>query len=194
KRRSRSCAPSWRRCSAPSISGGRRPSSALGRPAPGDYHGRLDPQPSMSEPVPPFTPFAPPAGTFRILWCDADTARGDRAKRVLAGRATVDAVAEAGAAFESARGILPDLVVAALDAGLTEPALATALRANDRTRAVPVLLIAPNRDVAAEAARRFAQPPVACADVLAEPFADHELVARIGAQIEIIRLRRALAE
>src|SRR5581483_4857622 len=122
---------------------------------------------------------APPAGAFRILWCDADTARGERAKRILSGRATVDVVADAGHALESARAIPPNLVVAALDAGPAEPALATALRAHGRTRAVPLLLIAPDRDVAAEAARRFTKPPIACADLLAEPLADHELAARI---------------
>ena len=149
----------------------------------------------MNDPAPPFTPFtAPPAaGMARILWCDADAERGARAKRALAGRATVDVIADAGAAFQSARGILPDLVVAAVEAGGGEPALVSALRTNDRTRTVPVLLVAPNGE-AAEAARRFMKPPAAVADVLAEPFAEHELAARVGAQIEILRLRRALAE
>ncbi len=145
----------------------------------------------MNEPDPPFAPFpavsAARAPGLRILWCDADAARAARAKRLLAGRAIVEAAADPGAALASARAILPDLVVcAAADSGAAE--LMAALRADSRLGAVSLVLLAAGEREAA-AARRYR-----VADVLAEPISDHELAARVGAQLEILRLRRALAE
>ncbi|HEY7608590.1 MAG TPA: HWE histidine kinase domain-containing protein [Alphaproteobacteria bacterium] len=148
----------------------------------------------MSPTDPPFTPFASAraaagAPAFRVLWCDADPGRAARAKRVLAGRAIVDIATDTGAALASALGILPDLVVCAADTEGGEPAAMAALRRDSRLGAIPIMLIAAGAASAAAAART-----VRVADVLAEPFADHELVARVAAQLEILRLGRALAE
>lgn len=133
----------------------------------------------------PSSPTAPPAGAppLRVLWCDADAARGARAKRVLAGRALVEIAADAQAALDLARGAPPDLIIATAAAD-ADPPLPAALRAE----ATPVMLLAANdTDAAALAARHRV------ADVLALPVSDYELVARVGAQLEILRLRRALA-
>jgi two-component sensor histidine kinase/PAS domain-containing protein len=144
----------------------------------------------MSQSFPPFAPFSAPhaeaaLASVRVLWCDADAARGARAKRLLAGRATVEVTSDAAAALASARGVLPDLVVVAASAR----ALAAALRADIRLSAVPLVLLAAGEAEADALARELAP-----ADVLAEPLADRALAARLGAQIEILSLRRALAE
>jgi len=146
----------------------------------------------MSPPNPPFTPFAAPsaaaaAPVFRVLWCDADAGRAARAKRLLAGRVAVDIAADAKAALAAARVSLPDLVVRAANGGRAPDALA-ALRQDARLGAVPVILLAAGAAEAAAAAH------LRVADVLTEPFADHELVARVATQLEILRLTRALEE
>lgn len=147
----------------------------------------------MSRSTASFTPFAGPAAdkaALRVLWCDADAARGARARRVLAGHATVEVTADTETALASARSILPDLVVAAVSAAQPGvPALVAALGADRRLGGIPVMLIAAGD---AEAAALAARTVVA--DILAEPIAEHELSARVGAQLEILRLRRALAE
>jgi two-component sensor histidine kinase len=157
---------------------------------PATIMGALRSPPPMSQSFPPFAPFsAPPTAaalaSVRVLWCDADAARAARAKRLLAGRATVEVTADAATALASARGVLPDLVVAAASAR----ALAAALRADIRLGAVPLVLLAAGEAEAEALARELAP-----ADVLAEPLSDPALAARLRAQIEILSLRRALAE
>jgi PAS domain S-box-containing protein len=145
----------------------------------------------MNQSSQPLAPFAAPyleadPARMRVLWCDPDAARGARGQRLLADRATVEVSATVGAALASARGVLPDLVIAA------EPAareIAAALRADARFGAVALVLVAGSEAAAAALARE-----VNAADVIVEPVSDRELAARLGAQIEIARLRRALAE
>jgi two-component sensor histidine kinase len=142
----------------------------------------------MSPSAASFSPFAYPSAEaapapLRVLWLDSDPARGERAKRALADRAVVDVVSAADAALAAARAAPPDLVVSAA-AGE-----AAALRGDARLAAVPLVLIAAGRREAEALARG-----ASAADVLSEPLADHELAARLGAQLEILRLKRALAQ
>jgi len=141
----------------------------------------------------PMSNDAPPATSFltalplrarapRILWSDADTARGARAQRALAGLADVEIVPGAKAALTALRASEPDLVVCAADPGAVE--LIAALD-EKRFATLPLVLLAAGANAPAH--------PRA-ADVLREPLPDRELAARIGAQLEILRLRRALAE
>jgi two-component sensor histidine kinase/PAS domain-containing protein len=145
----------------------------------------------MSQSSPPSIPFAAPhvevsPASMRVLWCDADAARAARGQRVLGARAVVEVSSDAAAALASARGVLPDIIVSG---GAAARALASALNADGRLAGVPLVLLAAGEVEAATLSR-----DIAAADVIAEPVADYELAARLGTQIEIAQLRRALAE
>jgi PAS domain S-box-containing protein len=143
----------------------------------------------MTEEQPPFAPFtASPPGVSKVcvLWCDSDAARTARARRLLANRAVVEAVPDAAAALALARAVLPDLAVVSAEHA---PALAEAFAGDRRLSRLPIVPLAGNAVEAAALAGA-----IRAADVVAEPLSDFDLTARIGAQIEIVRLRRALAE
>ena len=145
----------------------------------------------MNQSTPSFTPFTAPAAGLGspkicVLWCDPDLARIARAKRLLADRAIVESVPDAAAAVDWAGAVLPDLAVACAAAAR---AVAAGFGADRRTSGIPLVLLA---DTEAETAALARDLPAL--DILVEPIADHALAARIGAQIEILSLRRALAE
>ncbi|WP_437803096.1 ATP-binding protein [Sorangium sp. So ce693] len=110
---------------------------------------------------------------------------------VLATRWTVEAVENGEAALYAARARVPDLVLTdVMMPGLDGFGLLGALRADPRTRLVPVVLLSARSGEAS----RVHGAEAGADDYLVKPFSVRELLARVGGRIEIARLRRQVAE
>jgi signal transduction histidine kinase len=122
----------------------------------------------------------------RILWADDNADMRDYVRRLLGGRYEVEAVADGQEAIEAARREAPDLVLAdVMMPRLDGFGLLHELRADERTRALPVILLSAR---AGEEAR--IEGLKAGADsYLVKPFSARELLAVVGAQIEMARMR-----
>ncbi|MEJ2863784.1 chemotaxis protein CheB [Actinomycetospora flava] len=103
--------------------------------------------------------------------------------RLLAATWDVRTVEGAAEVLEAAREHRPDVVLADVTAPPDGPALVRRLRADPQLRATPIVLLTtdPSADAGAD-------------DHLVTPFSGRELVARLGAQIELARLRHRGAE
>ncbi|MEU2350666.1 SpoIIE family protein phosphatase [Modestobacter sp. NPDC049651] len=141
---------------------------------------------------------APPARTDplgrapgRVLVADDNADMRDYVQRLLAQRYTVEVVADGQAALEAVRADPPDLVVSdVMMPRLDGMQLLAALRADSRTERVPVLLLS------ARAGQEAAVEGLAAGadDYLVKPFAARELLARVGAHVELGRVRREAEE
>ncbi|WP_049876283.1 ATP-binding protein [Sorangium cellulosum] len=110
---------------------------------------------------------------------------------VLATRWTVEAVENGEMALCAVRSRVPDLVLTdIMMPGLDGFGLLKALRAEPRTRLVPVVFISARSGEAS----RVHGAEAGADDYLVKPFSVRELLARVGGRIEIARLRRQLAE
>ncbi|WP_437900599.1 ATP-binding protein [Sorangium sp. So ce124] len=110
---------------------------------------------------------------------------------VLAMRWTVEAVENGEAALCAARARVPDLVLSdVMMPGIDGFGLLEALRADPRTRLVPVVLLSARSGEAS----RVHGAEAGADDYLVKPFSVRELLARVGGRIEIARLRRQVAE
>ncbi|MDB4968847.1 MAG: two-component hybrid sensor and regulator, partial [Myxococcales bacterium] len=144
-----------------------------------------------SSPTPARAPEAPalaalPA-TARILLADDNADMREYVVRLLGDRWTVDAVADGAMALAHARANAPDLVLAdIMMPGLDGFALLRELRADERTRAVPVIFLSAR---AGEEAR-IEGLHAGADDYLAKPFSARELLARVSTHLELSRLRR----
>ena len=112
--------------------------------------------------------------------------------RLLTGRATRSRlVADGKAALAAALADPPDLVLSdVMMPGLDGMGLLTALRADERTARVPVVLLS------ARAGQEAAVEGLAAGadDYLVKPFSARELMARVGAHVELGRVRRESEE
>ncbi len=125
-------------------------------------------------------------GEARILIADDNTDMREYITRLLSDRWAVDAVADGQAALLRAQETLPDVVVAdVMMPGLDGFELLRALRADARTRAVPVMLVSAR---AGEEAR-VEGLQAGADDYLVKPFSGRELVARVQAQVFRARVR-----
>jgi PAS domain S-box-containing protein len=131
------------------------------------------------------------AGRPRILLADDSADIRAYVRRLLSDHYTVETAADGAAALEAARANPPDLVLAdVMMPQLDGFALLRALREDPRTRDLPVILLSAR---AGEEARAEGMDGGAD-DYLVKPFHARELLARVGARIELARLRRESTE
>jgi anti-anti-sigma factor len=127
----------------------------------------------------------------RVLVADDNADMREYLRRLLSSRYRVEAVPDGQAALEVALADPPDLVVSdVMMPRLDGMGLLAALRADDRTARVPVLLLS------ARAGQEAAVEGLAAGadDYLVKPFSARELIARVGAHLELGRVRRDAEE
>ena len=122
----------------------------------------------------------------RALVVDDNTDMREFIARILGERWAVEAVSDGLAALEAARRSPPDVIVSdIMMPGLDGFGLLQALREDERTRGVPVILVSAR---AGEEAR-VEGLQAGADDYLAKPFSARELVARVQAQVMRAKLR-----
>jgi len=127
----------------------------------------------------------------RILVVEDDANMRRTLELLLGGDWRIEAVADGPAAVAAVQRRVPDLILSDLVIpGLDGFALLRQLRANARTRLVPVIAIS---GLDQEEARIRALESGA-SDFLIKPFSERELRARVGTQLEMARLRREALE
>jgi signal transduction histidine kinase/BarA-like signal transduction histidine kinase len=115
----------------------------------------------------------------------------DYVRRLLSDRFEVEAVADGQGALAAARRQLPDLVLSdVMMPRLDGFGLLRELRADERTRTLPVVLLSAR---AGEEAR-VEGLGAGADDYLVKPFGARELLAVVGAQIEMARMRREVED
>jgi signal transduction histidine kinase len=125
----------------------------------------------------------------RILLADDNADMGDYVRRLLADRYEVELVADGEAALAAARERPPDLVLTDVMMPLLDGfGLLRELRADPRTSTIPVILLSAR---AGEESRVSGLERGA--DYLIKPFSAKELLARVGAQLEMARVRKEAA-
>jgi PAS domain S-box-containing protein len=132
-----------------------------------------------------------PGTRARILLADDNADMRDYVQRLLGSTYEVEAVGDGEAAFAAALRAPPDLVLAdVMMPRMDGLALLKALRADPRTRTVPVVLLS------ARAGEESGVQALASGadDYLIKPFSARELLARIDARVELERLRREAFE
>ena len=123
----------------------------------------------------------------RILWADDNADMRDYVGRLLAEHYEVTAVGDGRAALAAARVAPPDLVLSdVMMPNLDGFGLLRELRADERTRTVPVILLSARagEESAVEGLQAGAD------DYLVKPFSARELLARVRTHLELTRLRR----
>ncbi|RYZ38620.1 MAG: response regulator [Myxococcaceae bacterium] len=127
-----------------------------------------------------------PVGRSRILLADDNADMRDYVGRLLGASGTVEAVADGETALQSALARPPDLVLTdVMMPRLDGFGLLQALRADERTRHVPVILLSAR---AGEEAQEEGLKAGAD-DYLVKPFSTRELLSRVTAQLTRSRLR-----
>src|SRR5439155_8225750 len=127
----------------------------------------------------------------RILWADDNADMREYVRRLLSEKHDVTSVADGAAALAAALAAPPDLVLSdVMMPGLDGFGLLRALRAEERTRTIPVILLSARagEESAVEGLEAGAD------DYLVKPFSARELLARVRAHLELSRLRRQSAE
>ncbi len=123
----------------------------------------------------------------RVLVADDNADMREYLRRLLTSRYHVSTTADGQAALQAARTDPPDLIVSdVMMPGLDGLELVAALRADPATASVPVLLLSARagQEAAVEGLTAGAD------DYLVKPFAARELLARVGAHVELGRVRR----
>lgn len=130
---------------------------------------------------------APPApSSRRVLVADDSADMRDYLRKLLSPWWTVEACADGAAALEAARRARPDLVLTdVMMPGLDGFELLAALRADEETRHVPVIMLSARAgdEALVEGIDAGAD------DYVVKPFSGRELVARIRTHLELARLR-----
>ncbi len=131
--------------------------------------------------------FAPTAGA-RVLVADDNADMRAYLRDLLSPAYAVEAVADGQQALEAARRKRPDLVLSdIMMPRLSGLELLQALRADEALCDVPVILLSAR---AGEEAR-LEGLDAGADDYLVKPFSARELLARLGARLELVRMRRA---
>ena len=134
---------------------------------------------------------ASPAGRARIVLADDNADMRGYLRRLLATRYEVEALPDGAAALEAIRREPPDLVLSdVMMPRLDGFGLLRALREDEATRAIPVILLSAR---AGEEARIEGLEHGAD-DYLVKPFSAGELLARVGARLELARARRTVED
>lgn len=127
-----------------------------------------------------------PGGRPRILLADDNADMRDYVSRLLGDQYAVEAVADGAAALTVARRNPPDLVLAdVMMPGLDGFSLLEQLRADPATSSVPVILLSAR----AGEESRIQGIETGADDYMVKPFNARELLARVGAQLQMARLR-----
>jgi PAS domain S-box-containing protein len=132
---------------------------------------------------------APVVGTrpARILIADDNADMRDYVRRLLGARWNVESVSDGREALERALAHPPDLVLSdVMMPELDGFGLLQALRAEPRTRDIPIILLSAR---AGEEAR-VEGLEAGADDYLLKPFSARELTARVGGALELARVRR----
>jgi PAS domain S-box-containing protein len=130
------------------------------------------------------------AGRPRVLVADDNGDMRQYLGRLLSASYEVEEVADGPAALAAARSRAPDLVLADVTMpGLDGFGLLSALRADPGTKAVPVVLLSAR----AGEESRVEGLAAGADDYLVKPFGARELLARVGAHLEMARVRREAA-
>jgi signal transduction histidine kinase len=136
--------------------------------------------------APPERRPAAQAGAARILLADDNADMREYVARLLSDRWQVDSAADGVAALARAREAPPDLVLAdIMMPGMDGYELLQALRADPRTRHVPVIFLSAR----AGEESRIEGLSAGADDYLGKPFSAGELLARVGTQLEKVRAR-----
>jgi signal transduction histidine kinase len=126
----------------------------------------------------------------RVLLADDNADMREYLRRLLGRYWSIEAVADGAAALEAARREPPDLVLTdVMMPGVDGFALLRALRAEPRTRTVPVLLLSAR----AGEESRVEGLEAGADDYLVKPFSARELIARVNAHLEMAAARRRFA-
>ncbi|UQA57492.1 ATP-binding protein [Polyangium aurulentum] len=135
-------------------------------------------------------PHAPVETGARILLVEDNADMRRYVRRLLEPRYEVEAVPDGIEALAAAQARVPDLVITdVMMPGLDGFGLLRALRDDPRTRTVPVMMLSAR----AGEASRVEGVEVGADDYLVKPFSPRELLARVGARIELSRLRQQVA-
>jgi signal transduction histidine kinase/DNA-binding response OmpR family regulator len=124
----------------------------------------------------------------RILWADDNSDMREYVASLLRPHYEVIAAPDGQTALEAARAVVPDLVLSdVMMPRLDGVGLLKALREDERTRSVPVILLSARagEEAALEGINAGAD------DYLVKPFSARELLARVRTHIELARERRA---
>jgi signal transduction histidine kinase len=127
----------------------------------------------------------------RVLLADDNADMRSHLRRLLEPRFEVTAVSDGAAAFEAALTQPPDLVLTdVMMPHLDGFELLAALRADDRTRTIPVIMLS------ARAGEEATLEGIGAGadDYLVKPFSGRELIARVAGSLALARLRREAAE
>jgi signal transduction histidine kinase/CheY-like chemotaxis protein len=158
---------------------------------------RRDPATPYVEEALRWLPSAPAAGRgaspapaaaldARVLVADDNADMRDYVSRILSPRFHVQAVSDGDAALDAARRERPDVIVSdIMMPGLDGFELVAALRADEDTRMVPIILLSAR---AGEEAR-IEGLHAGADDYLVKPFSARELVARVEAQLVRAKMR-----
>ncbi len=131
----------------------------------------------------------PAAADATIVIADDNPDMRDYLQRLLAPLWRVEAVADGQAALTAARERLPDLILSDVRMpGLDGFALIRALRQDESTRLIPVVLLSARAGEEATVEGLSAGAD----DYLVKPFPTRELIARVRTQLELGKLRRQL--
>ena len=121
----------------------------------------------------------------RILLADDNADMREYVRRILSSYWAVEAVADGSAALDAARERIPSLVIAdVMMPGLDGFELLSELRADPRTRGVPVILLSAR----AGEESRVEGLEAGADDYLTKPFSAKELVARVGGHLQMARI------
>ncbi|MCL4295508.1 MAG: GAF domain-containing protein [Anaerolineae bacterium] len=127
----------------------------------------------------------------RILLADDNADMRDYLRRLLGERYEVEAVGDGLAALAAARQRKPDLVLTDVMMPVMDGfELLRRLRAEERTREVPVILLSAR----AGEESRVEGLEAGADDYLIKPFSTRELLARVEAHLKMARVRREAAE
>jgi PAS domain S-box-containing protein len=152
------------------------PSSADDEP-PGEFETTVSGQPATGKP--------------RVLVADDNADMRAYLKRLLEQRYDVEVVPDGRAALKAAGLRPPDLLLTdVMMPGLDGFGLLKELRADERTRAVPVIMLSARAGEEARVEGLYAGAD----DYLIKPFSARELVARVDSQLGMARLRRESEE
>ena len=139
----------------------------------------------------PLSRAAPGGRRERIVWADDNADMREYVRRLLGARYDVEAVADGEAALAAVRSRPPDLVLAdVMMPGLDGLGLARALRADARTRSIPVILLSAR----AGEESRIEGLDAGADDYLYKPFSARELLAQVSARLELSRLQDRLQQ
>jgi signal transduction histidine kinase/FixJ family two-component response regulator len=131
------------------------------------------------------------AGRATVLLADDNADMRDYLRRLLGQRWNVISATDGAAALRLALERRPDLILSdVMMPGLDGFELLQRLRADARTRETPVLLLSAR---AGEEAR-IEGMQAGADDYLVKPFSARELLAKVGAHVELARVRREAAE